>query len=243
MRNRPEFHVADVAVMLCGATPISIYNSSAPDQIEYLAGHCNAVAAIVEDGAYLDRFMSVRAALPALRHVAVIEEPPGGLPEGVLGWDDLLSHAPVDLDAAGGVAKPSDLATVIYTSGTTGPPKGVMLDHANIVWTVECYQATVAVRAGMACRLVPADGAHRGTHDLALPRYRVGVRGDDVPRPGPGRAVPRIGPAPDVLRGAARVGEGVREPARRGRGRPCEGGGVRTRARHRLGGVGAPRPW
>jgi long-chain acyl-CoA synthetase len=39
MRNRPEFHVADIAVMLCGATPISIYNSSAPDQIEYLAGH------------------------------------------------------------------------------------------------------------------------------------------------------------------------------------------------------------
>src|SRR6202795_4798033 len=38
MRNRPEFHVADVAVMLCGATPISIYNSSAPDQIEHLAG-------------------------------------------------------------------------------------------------------------------------------------------------------------------------------------------------------------
>jgi long-chain acyl-CoA synthetase len=148
MRNRPEFHVADVAVMLCGATPISIYNSSAPDQIEYLAGHCNAVAAIVEDAAYLDRVCSVRATLPALRHVAVIDEPPGGAPDGVLRWDELLSHAPVDLDAAGGVAKPSDLATVIYTSGTTGPPKGVMLDHANIMWTVDCYRATVDVESG-----------------------------------------------------------------------------------------------
>ena len=37
--NRPEFHVADVAVLLLGATPISIYNSSSPDQIRYLAGH------------------------------------------------------------------------------------------------------------------------------------------------------------------------------------------------------------
>ena len=26
MRNRPEFHLADIAVVLLGATPISIYN-------------------------------------------------------------------------------------------------------------------------------------------------------------------------------------------------------------------------
>ncbi|MBV8386978.1 MAG: AMP-binding protein, partial [Acidimicrobiia bacterium] len=43
LRNRPEFHVADMAVLLAGATPISIYNSSSPDQIQYLASHCDAV--------------------------------------------------------------------------------------------------------------------------------------------------------------------------------------------------------
>ena len=36
MRNCPEFHVLDLAVLMCGATPISIYNSSAPDQVQYL---------------------------------------------------------------------------------------------------------------------------------------------------------------------------------------------------------------
>jgi long-chain acyl-CoA synthetase len=148
MRNRPEFHVADVAVMLCGATPISIYNSSAPDQIHYLAGHCHAVAAIVEDGVYLDRLLGVRGDLPVLRHVVVIDEPASGVPTGVLGWAELLTHSPVDLETATAIAKPSDLATVIYTSGTTGPPKGVMLDHANIQWTVECYRATVDVHPG-----------------------------------------------------------------------------------------------
>ena len=45
MRNRPEFHVADMAVLLVGGTPISIYNSSAPEQVQYLAGHCDAKVA------------------------------------------------------------------------------------------------------------------------------------------------------------------------------------------------------
>ncbi|MBW3661424.1 MAG: AMP-binding protein, partial [Gemmatimonadetes bacterium] len=46
MRNRPEFHIADLAVMLCGATPVSVYNSSAPEQIEYLVGHSKGKIAI-----------------------------------------------------------------------------------------------------------------------------------------------------------------------------------------------------
>lgn len=137
MRNRPEFHVADVAVLLCGATPISIYNSSAPDQVQYLVSHCRAKVAIVEDDVYLARLLGVRTDLPALREIIVVDGTPA--PPAVLGWPALLEHDPVDLDTAAAIARPSDLATVIYTSGTTGPPKGVMLDHANIVWTAYGY--------------------------------------------------------------------------------------------------------
>ncbi len=86
--NRPEFHVADMAVLLLGATPISIYNSSSPDQIRYLAGHAGASVAIVEDAPYLERMLEVRADLPALRHLVVIE--PVDAP-GVESWDDLLA--------------------------------------------------------------------------------------------------------------------------------------------------------
>ena len=42
IRNRPEFHAIDLAVLFCGATPVSIYNSSAPDQIQYLVNDCGA---------------------------------------------------------------------------------------------------------------------------------------------------------------------------------------------------------
>jgi long-chain acyl-CoA synthetase len=132
--NRPEFHVADVAALLLGATPISIYNSSSSDQIAYLAGHAEASVAIVEDAQYLDRVLVARADLPALRHLVAVEPVDAA---GVEAWSDLLGAAPVGLEAAAAVAEPHDLATIIYTSGTTGPPKGVMLDHHNVCWTVD----------------------------------------------------------------------------------------------------------
>jgi long-chain acyl-CoA synthetase len=136
MRNRPEFHVADVACLLVGATPISIYNSSSPEQIRYVAAHCGAEVAIVEGGDFLDRMLSAREQLPAVRHVIAIDgDAPGTIP-----WRELLTASPVDLERAAQVAEPDDLVTVIYTSGTTGEPKGVMLDHSNVCWTIESLE-------------------------------------------------------------------------------------------------------
>jgi len=134
--NRPEFHIADVAALLVGATPISIYNSSSPEQIAYLASHSSATYAIVENAKFLESLLSVRDQIPTLKKVAVIDTPET-LPEGVLLWDDLMAHEPVELSVASLIAQPDDLATVIYTSGTTGPPKGVMLDHKGVLWTAE----------------------------------------------------------------------------------------------------------
>nr|MDQ3757169.1 AMP-binding protein [Actinomycetota bacterium] len=137
MRNRPEFSIADMATMLCGATPISIYNSSAPEQVQYLTGHCEARVAIVEDVGFLERFLKVRSELPALEHIVLLEDPDEAAPADVLSWSTLLGNEPLDFEGATRVAQPDDLATVIYTSGTTGPPKGVMLSHYNVVWTAE----------------------------------------------------------------------------------------------------------
>lgn len=143
MRNRPEFHIADMATVLLGATPVSIYNSSSPEQIEYLATHCEATVAIVEDVELLDRFMAVRNNIPTLKYVVVIDDDKK-IPAEVLRWSTFLEGESIDIVAAAAKVLPTDLATVIYTSGTTGPPKGVMLDHANVMWTVnsllECWR-------------------------------------------------------------------------------------------------------
>ncbi|MEL6892974.1 MAG: AMP-dependent synthetase/ligase [Actinomycetota bacterium] len=134
LANRPEFHALDLAVLFCGATPVSIYNSSAPDQIQYLVNDCGAKVAILEHADFLARFDQVREHLPTIEHIALIEP---GEAEGVLRYEDLIAFAPADLAAEAETAQLEDLATIIYTSGTTGPPKGVMLSHRNIAWTLE----------------------------------------------------------------------------------------------------------
>ena len=139
MRNRPEFHILDTAALMLGATPISIYNSSSPEQVAYLVGHCGATTGIVEDIGFLERFLKVRSELPSLETLVVLEDPDDVAPDDVRSHDELLGADPVDLEEAARTARPDDLATVIYTSGTTGPPKGVMLSHYNIVWTKESY--------------------------------------------------------------------------------------------------------
>jgi long-chain acyl-CoA synthetase len=145
MRNRPEFHVVDVAVAMLGATPISIYNSSSPEQVQYLTAHCGASVAIAEDLGFLERFLKVRSELLDLRSLVVLEDPDGMAPEDVLRYEALLDSEPADLDALAREVRPEDLATVIYTSGTTGPPKGVMLSHGNICWTIESYMPLLQI--------------------------------------------------------------------------------------------------
>ena len=139
LRNIPEFHWVDLAVVFRGATPFSIYNSSSPDQVAYLAGHAGAKVAIVEDEGYLARFLEVRDQLPKLEHIVVLRPGSGAGSDqpGVLPWSVLSQGKPVDLGAGAALAGPADLATIIYTSGTTGNPKGVKLTHHNLLWTGE----------------------------------------------------------------------------------------------------------
>jgi long-subunit acyl-CoA synthetase (AMP-forming) len=139
MRNIPEFHVVDMAVVMCGATPISIYNSSSPEQVSYLAGHSAAKVAIVEDLGYAERFALVRDQLTALEQIILLTDPGGAAGPDLLPASALADPEPIDLAEAAARLSPDMMATVIYTSGTTGPPKGVMLTHRNIVWTAQGY--------------------------------------------------------------------------------------------------------
>jgi len=143
MRNRPEFHLADMGAMLLAATPFSVYNSSPPEQLEYLLSHSEARVMIVEDAEFLGRVRSVRDRLPALEHILVLD--PVAATDGVGTFADLLAADPLDLQAACGAATPQDVAMLVYTSGTTGPPKGAMATHGRICWIMESYRRGMGI--------------------------------------------------------------------------------------------------
>ena len=128
MRNIVDFHMIDLAVVFCGATPISIFNSSSPEQIAYLAGHCKAKLAIVEDQSFHERFLKVGDELPELGEIVDMSEQAEDLFHG---------HGTMELAEAAADVSPETMATVIYTSGTTGPPKGVVITHFNVLYTAE----------------------------------------------------------------------------------------------------------
>ncbi|MGO9185871.1 MAG: AMP-dependent synthetase/ligase [Mycobacterium sp.] len=130
LRNRPEFHLADTAVMHLGAIPFSIYNTSAPDQIRYLFSNAENRIVFTEK----DFLPAVRAAGGDLAHVIVVDAKVGA--EGCLTLEELEAFgttADFDIDSAWRAVRPDDVVTLIYTSGTTGPPKGVELTHANVM--------------------------------------------------------------------------------------------------------------
>src|SRR5436305_3736199 len=80
LSNRPEFHLCDLAGMMLGATPFSIYNTYTPEQITYLVADADARILICEQQ-YLPQVLAARAELGQLEHVIVVV---GQATQGVL---------------------------------------------------------------------------------------------------------------------------------------------------------------
>jgi long-subunit acyl-CoA synthetase (AMP-forming) len=182
LRNRPEFHLCDLAVMTTGATPFSIYMQYTPEQIRFVATDAGARFLITEQ-ALLAGALEARKELPELEHVIVVD---GEAPEGVLTLDDVIA-APdpdFDVDAAVERIRPDDVLTIIYTSGTTGPPKGVQLSHRNLLTAVDQAEQLIEFpRDGRVISWLPAAHvAERNAHHYLPVVYGLEITSCENPR-------------------------------------------------------------
>ncbi|MDQ4149286.1 MAG: AMP-binding protein, partial [Actinomycetota bacterium] len=71
--NRPEWHIADVAVLLCGGATVPVYITNSPPQVAHVVGHSESTIAIVEDDVQLAKIMETLPDLPKLKTIVVIE--------------------------------------------------------------------------------------------------------------------------------------------------------------------------
>lgn len=143
--NCPHWFISDMAAIFAGAVPGGIYTTSTPEQCLYIARHSEANIVVVEDASQLKKFEGLRADLPDLKAIVMMNGSDDD--QRVYAWRDLPELAAGVTDAAlrdrMDAQSPDSCCTLIYTSGTTGNPKGVMLTHDNIVWTAQKVADTI----------------------------------------------------------------------------------------------------
>ena len=144
MGNRPEFHIADMAVVTAGGTPFSIYQTYTAEQIAYVVADAGAKIAIVSEE-YLDVMREASALTDCLTTIIAVDGPA----DGAVAWSEVRGADPsFDGERAAAELTEDDILTLIYTSGTTGPPKGVELTHGNLVPVVHAVADLVHLEPG-----------------------------------------------------------------------------------------------
>jgi long-chain acyl-CoA synthetase len=226
LNNRPEFIPCDLGAVSLGAIPFSIYQTSSPQQIEYVVSDAESKVAIVET-TFLEQFNKARENLPGIEHVIVVDGDGG---EHTL--EELEAMDP-DFDPADIVEdiQLDDMLTLIYTSGTTGPPKGVQLTHHNLMGLTGSVDEIIDLpeRGAKVISWLPAAhiaerGAHyylpvtRGVTVTICPDPRKIADSVAAVRPTWFFAVPRIYEKlkAGIEANLAKLPDGQREPAQQG---------------------------
>ena len=128
--TRYEWTLIDYALWTAGAVVVPIYETSSPDQAEWILSDSAAAAVIAENEAFEAMITGARDRLPALEHLWRLDEDVEKL---IAAGTDVSDAAVAERTRTAGAA---DLATLIYTSGTTGRPKGCELTHENLLAVV-----------------------------------------------------------------------------------------------------------
>jgi len=137
--NRPEWCVADLAIMAAGCITVPAYITNTERDHSHILENSGACAAIVSTPKLAKALLPALARSSCDRLIAI--EPIGQARVGavrVFDWQTLIDEHPGDVAACAGqaTANREDLACIIYTSGTGGAPRGVEQHHGAILHNV-----------------------------------------------------------------------------------------------------------
>jgi long-chain acyl-CoA synthetase len=136
--NRPEWLIADVAIMAAGGITVPAYTTNTSADHNHILTDSEARGAIVSTRALAHRLLPAAIEAPDCKWVIAIEELDRGQqgPIETHDWTEVLRRGAASddgLDDRVAAIRRGDTACFIYTSGTGGAPKGVMLSHGAIL--------------------------------------------------------------------------------------------------------------
>ncbi|HEY8185413.1 MAG TPA: long-chain fatty acid--CoA ligase [Pyrinomonadaceae bacterium] len=147
--NRPEWSIADLAILSLGAINVPIYTTQAVDQIRYILTDSGSRAIFISSKKLYKHAGKALEGLDFLERIVFFDPPDDDIERSTTlaalekSGQERSINKPAAFGAYLKAIRPDDLATIIYTSGTTGEPKGVMLTHSNFVSNV------ISINAGL----------------------------------------------------------------------------------------------
>ncbi|MEP1091123.1 MAG: long-chain fatty acid--CoA ligase [Rhizobiaceae bacterium] len=143
--DNKEWVYIDLATQCVGGICSGIYTTDSASQLSYLVNDSASKFLFVENDEQLDKFLETEKTLTGLLKTIVLDR--DGLHDfshpDVLFLDDLYNLGKEferdnsdRFEAEIALSDPDDTAILVYTSGTTGMPKGAMIGHSNILYSL-----------------------------------------------------------------------------------------------------------